>query len=390
MYGEACGASVNVGNYYVGDAALYTIVIISNGVCPLWVGTVTATGDVTVTSQPAKHWLFPGQSTTCTIHIDTSSIGNKSGTISIPNSSANSPCVLTLTARVWPAAVVAKLECRTKGGIATLCGFSEFCNASTPPKKYLIDTISGQMYICYFGKTPACVGALTDTDTYPYSGQFIYDPAAGCTRNSLTIPHYIKIGAPLCAPQMAVGATNWSPNPFVPGACSESGPNYTFARTSITCVKQYDGSTCMPPVGVTEYYIMYGSRMDSLSSEDTEFAAITRLLAGASWSSWGTVGAGCTNPSCCLAQYESRTSGFSLSYQDSEYRISTTGLYPNTIYFADIHLYRRIYGVGSYVLYSTVTIAAMTNGAGAFTYTGSTPNDFGYQTYAHDALIRPF
>lgn len=40
------------------------------------------------------------------------------------------------------------LECRSKSGTATLCGFSEFTNPSTPPRKYRRKTITGKVTQC--------------------------------------------------------------------------------------------------------------------------------------------------------------------------------------------------------------------------------------------------
>ena len=124
-----------------------------------------------------------------------------------------------------------------------------------------------------------------------------------------------------------------------------------------------------------------GATIEQLTNEDTESDAITRLLAGSSWSAWAG--------GIQLAQYEQRTSGFSFAYQDAEYRARLAGLTPLTTYNADIQIYRRVYGTGAYVLYQVITISGTTDGGGNFSEIGSVPNDPGYQTYAYSAIIYP-
>jgi hypothetical protein len=40
------------------------------------------------------------------------------------------------------------LECRSKGGLAELCGFEEFTDPSTPPKRYRRKTLAGEVTVC--------------------------------------------------------------------------------------------------------------------------------------------------------------------------------------------------------------------------------------------------
>lgn len=127
-------------------------------------------------------------------------------------------------------------------------------------------------------------------------------------------------------------------------------------------------------------------RKYELTIEDTEADAIARLQAATSFGSWiasGGIGCAGTPPPCCLAKYQSRTTGFDIAYADAEARVTATGLSPSVGYTAKIELYRRPYGSGSFAHYQTATVTGVSDGSGNLTTTTATvTNTKGYETYA--------
>ena len=134
--------------------------------------------------------------------------------------------------------------------------------------------------------------------------------------------------------------------------------------------------------------VVGGPLVDTLSDEDSDADAITRLLAGAggTWGSWIGTGDGtggtCVPSSCCLARWEERTTDFDFEYHEAEWRVQRTGLTPSASYSIRVHLYRRAFGVGAYVLFGYQTFGAMTDGAGNLDVDGPVDNEQGFETYA--------
>ncbi len=48
----------------------------------------------------------------------------------------------------------------------------------------------------------------------------------------------------------------------------------------------------------------------------------------------------------------------------------------------EVKIYRRFYGTGPYVLFQTVGLLATADGAGNATFSGTVPNNRGFETYA--------
>lgn len=280
------------------------------------------------------------------------------------------------------------LQCRIRGGTAEICGHSEFPNAtggvSTPPKKYRVKTAGGSMEDC--ARTPAdCSGAATFSAKYEYSGTCTYDSATCGTTNTLNYKEYNDAGVcPATTLNTNAGqACNWGDS--TDPASASCLMDITVSKTRVdragtnTCCDMGGGN------GTTRTGSMYWE----LSTEDTESDAITRLLAGSSWGSWiDSGGVGCTGtpPLCCLAKYQSRTSGFTFAYQEAEARVTATGLTPSTLYNVRVELYRRAYGSGSYTWYQTATTTGTSDGSGNLTSSAITvTNTKGYETYAYSA-----
>lgn len=296
----------------------------------------------------------------------------------------------TTTERCPCCSITNTLQCRTRSGTATLCGHSEFANAtggvSTPPKKYRTKTASGTMEDCAY-TIAGCSGAPGAGAKYVYSGTCTYSDTDCSTSNSLNYKEYNNAGA---CPATTLTIDSAQPCAWGDTTDPASASCLMDIAVSKTRVDRAGTNTCCD-VGGGTYTIRTGSMYWELTTEDTEADAIARFQAANSFGSWINSGdTGCTGtpPSCCLAKYESRTSGFSFAYADAECRVTATGLAPSTGYTAQIELYRRAYGSGSYAHYQTVTVTGTSDGSGNLTTAAATvTNTKGYETYAASASL---
>ncbi len=264
------------------------------------------------------------------------------------------------------------MECRVRGGTATLCGFEEYVSPSTPPNKYRRQTISG----------------TNSSQTYSDSGCTVPTGASV----TCTIDFVCQYNSSTCVPT-ASGAGQICNGSFIqPANCNPLVYNPTPAcdtnesATPTQITFSSSGACCLSSPGIWEKSTA-DSRTATLTDQDTDSDALSRLLAGAggTWGSWiASGGVGCTGtpPSCCIAGWEIRSSGFSFGYQESQFRVPFTGLTPSTRYSISIQIYRRVYGAGSYTLFATLYLSDVSDVSGNLTFTGDVPNAAGFQTYA--------
>ncbi len=120
----------------------------------------------------------------------------------------------------------------------------------------------------------------------------------------------------------------------------------------------------------------------TLSNQDTEAAAIVRAMASAVWSDWGSVAP-------CIAEWAVRTvdNPEAFAYTEAQWRVVRSGLFPSAAYQVAVPIYRRVFGVGSYVLFQTVTAVVMTDASGNLSVSNTVPNAQGYQSYAGTATV---
>ncbi len=276
-------------------------------------------------------------------------MGSVTVTITTPGCTCCTPCVL------------GTLSCRTRGGTATLCGFSELTSPTTPPRKYRKCTNDQSTTITCSG---ACGG----------SGSFT------CTDSpNPTYPQYNKdtcgfTGGVRLQCTDGFGYDTDCYDRFSPGC----NIRFTTTQTSITPFLT-SGDACCGGTGCGNGLATSVSGSITISDEDTEADALARLMAGSggTWSSW-SAGSSTT----CLAQYQQRTTGFSFQYQEAQWRITASGLTPGKTYDTPIQYWRRTYGSGSYTLYSSVTASGAADGSGNLDIEGDVPNAIGYETYA--------
>jgi len=288
------------------------------------------------------------------------------------------PSITATTTERCPCCSIANtLQCRVRSGTAEICGHSEIVSASTPPKKYRVCTFTGTLTGDTYSGT-VCGGSVIGTFSVATSGAAEY---------SDTTCSLISHGVSAVTETPPGSTTNFDLDAPPYGATDTCLQTVTASQTSIT--RTATGDCCATSGSLSQIHA--GSRTATLTVEDTEADAITRFQAATSFGSWiASGGVGCTGTpaSCCLAHYESRTSGFSFAYADAEARVTATGLTPSTGYTANIELYRRAYGSGSYAHYQTVTVTGTSDGSGNLTTSAATvTNTKGYETYAASASL---
>jgi len=301
------------------------------------------------------------------------------------------PSITATTTERCPCCSIANtLQCRSRSGTAELCGHSEFPYASggvsTPPKKYRTKTASGEMYDCAYA-TADCTGPAAAGAKYNYSGTCTYDGATCGTTNTLTYKQYNDTGTCTATTETVNSSQGCTWGDSTDPSTAPCEMSITVSKTR---VDRAGTNTCCT-TGASTSLVRTGSMYWELSTEDTEADAITRFQAANAFGSWidsGDTGCTGTPPSCCIAKYESRTSGFTFAYADAEARVTATGLTPSTGYTATIELYRRAYGTGSFVWYQTATVTGTSDGSGNLTTSAVTvTNTKGYETYAHSSSL---
>ena len=180
----------------------------------------------------------------------------------------------------------------SSGAIPTLIGFSEFADASTPPVKYLNNTID--IYVKYYViPYPSCDCADSVEQTFYYgSGVASYDPITGSTT---PIQVYLaqKYGNGSCTFGIPIAAFT---------SMGRAGDDNIFIniKTKTTCNTELRAACYRFTTGANVVAIDNSRSNNTLSVADTEDNAIYR----ASW----------TTGNDNVAQRTARTTGFSFTY----------------------------------------------------------------------------
>jgi hypothetical protein len=190
-----------------------------------------------------------------------------------------------------------EVQCRSRTGIATLCGFREFGTPSNPPKRYKLATLSGSTS----SQTTYAGGS---TWTSEASGSLSINPAVSCDAVQGEVSHHVTVTND--QPPIDSSDTHQFTEPCAYGVHHAFGPGLSpvsITKTRKACRLNGDSQS--------------GEIAANLSSEDTESMAMSRVVA--SWSEWGA-------GSCC-----SLTSGYGgvflneFGFSQSEYRIRVKG-----------------------------------------------------------------
>ncbi len=91
----------------------------------------------------------------------------------------------------------------------------------------------------------------------------------------------------------------------------------------------------------------------------------------------------CVATSCCKAQYQQRTSGFTIAYGEAQFKLDLSALNPSTAYVVTLKVYRRLQGSSDpWVLLLDSPFGFTSDGSGNYTITDQdVPNLEGYETY---------
>ena len=223
----------------------------------------------------------------------------------------------------------------------------------------------------------ACIPLSTST-RYAYEGKATYVPATTCdeissdTRKVEIIPHDSG-----CEPPTSGGDVVSTTTPFDPAFSAYVSPS---PLNSATFKGEISNDACAVDRRATAC-----DRFRQLQAEDTDEDAIARLLAspGGAWSDWKPTGDGtggtCIQQVCCRAAWEIRLYR-TFEYKESQFRGIVSGLVPGTEVEILIGVYRRAYGVGTYVLFQTLEFTATAGMDGKATATGDVPNAEGFET----------
>lgn len=271
----------------------------------------------------------------------------------------------------------ATFEGSIRGGNYTLCGFSEYSSPSSPPKKYKVQTISGEAAGCY--RTGVCgqAGGFGNANRSVFTGASSYNPAVSCgalASNTQNRADYIYGASPdPCTADAPSGLVNLLPNPFFPGngiSYLDCGMDLVSGPIQNIWTGACGSPNCAPPLN----YSVIGSVTAHLTSEDTEADAIARLLAGSSWSAYSSG----TQP---LAKWQTDRAAFTGEYVEARFQ-GTAAVPQGLTRFVLIGYYRRPYGSGSFVKVAEEFIAVIGGVGNVGSFFGTVTNPAGFETYA--------
>lgn len=373
---------------------------------PSVVYTLTNTGAVTLAwtaavSQPwlsadvASGSLLPGDSINVTISLNGNAnilpiaVSPYTGTITFTNTTNDCGDTVINVSLTVSGSLSLLTEYRTKGGISTLCGHSEYSATSTPPKKYRVQTIAGS--VCSKDRLQAdgrgCTGNCDNQSKRDYAGTCTYDGTTCAITNLQTLFIGTNPGNIPCdctafsalTPQTAPLCDGFAPAQVG----SVSTPTLVSTQTLNTWT--YDPAFCFDPGGGSVWRQANGTVTATLTIEDTETDANTRNQAANSFSSWLTA----SIKGDARSQYQARTV-FTYTYFIAQYRLTLTGLTPSHLYNGSCVIYRRLQGSADpWVMVSTTVVSGTTDVSGNFTFSDFLPNARGYEYTIWDAVLTP-
>ena len=256
------------------------------------------------------------------------------------------------------------LECKSRGGTATLIGVDENPGfVSTPPKKYKgvsasstttctftpwygqqtdTRTASGVSQMDESGNWSSLIKEVMDSSGSSQPHQE-WDVIRAYTHGLLTPSH--------TSPWFFQDATHLY-NSFRRGYLSgTTAPYYDYYNNPAQPASQDDGITTFLNNNNNVWYYSTGQIDEVLSDEDTETEAEAR--SGADWSGWAKA-ANCTH--CCLASRTVRSTGFSFTFQASKYRLGCPTGVSGQSYPVLVDIERRLIGTSEWILVATLKV----------------------------------
>jgi hypothetical protein len=281
------------------------------------------------------------------------------------------------------------IECSTRGGTCTLCGWSEYGwteAAGHSAKKYLTRTLAGSLAYAD-NDDPFASPDVKWSGTISYSGSSTWTPSATTPLCSLTSRGTVtRTRTRDCSSCGACTMDNSVLDADEVGAfCGHEDDVITLTSKS----RPHDGGTVqIGTFGSSLPFFSHdasgGTLTETLSAEDTESDAIDRMRTVNDWSSYAVCRDSThTSDYCCTASWQARSGlVFDFIYNEAKYRLTKTGLPPATTMTLTLEFWRKPYGAdpSEYVLFSTDTQSAATASDGSIVIDGDMPIERGYDT----------
>ena len=256
---------------------------------------------------------------------------------------------------------------RSRGGTATLVGFSEYTTPTTPPRKFLQITFSGVATI-HIGLSDCVTAICTNEGTI--SGGRSYNPATGV----ITETGYHDVSG-TCGSSHAPIIEVFS-NTAV-GDYVTSGPLARITLNSLGCYASGPEWIWRPSLPTYR---------EDLSNEYTESDAVATL--SALLPAWDSVAWGTGLSASSLWDVRTPT-GFSFAYREAQVDFTGSGFTPSSDYILQVVFEHRFVGGSTWVDSETQDHLFTTDGSGAFEYPVDVPISVGYETRVKSYSITP-
>lgn len=257
------------------------------------------------------------------------------------------------------------LQCQSKGGSATLCGYYEFADISTPPKLYRKQSFSGELLGIVHTFLDMCFGETGAFFTINWTGSAIFDKET-CEFSTTGLATILE------EPSGDITTEPLDGEEVMPDNCLG-----VWLPTKTKLTLQPTGVCC--PTGIALGQIHSGNRVAELSEEDTEEDAIDR--ANAMIEEWSTCIAGCNT--CTAFRAQRGNESITFVYSSVQVRAAFSGTvgkhYRITIKFA-----RRQLGTADPFkpLGMDLVITVTATKPNDFTGWNDVPNEDGFETIA--------
>ncbi len=256
------------------------------------------------------------------------------------------------------------LECQTKGGTIPYCGTPGLAGSGY----YKRTELAGEQIACLYFSSSTCSGPSDGGQRFLFGGTCVWTPTC-VSGNSFC--NLTSTGTVLQQPP-TVGCSVWEPG-STRNVCSLDYGDFTNVILNGSTVSQTNtvrsvagNNICILNGGA--HWTVDGTATQTLSDEDTRSDAVTRLLSCSDWMGSGT---NCANIS------DNQT------YILNQWRLSRSGLMPNTIYDFTTTYWRRLIGATDWTLYQTVDASDTTDAFGnLITDYVEVPIAYGYETEA--------
>lgn len=210
------------------------------------------------------------------------------------------------------------VQCRSRSGSYSLCGFEEFTNPSVPPKRYRQLVGTGTFEFIQYGYQWGCDNVFGYVlNRYTNSGAAIYANAPGCalvdTRQYVSLTEAYDHTTGIVTTSSATNHGSYIGTPY-----STCNGEVTITRTS----KRHQGAgTCCPNEnGLARKST--GTVSETLSAEDTESDAIARAARSVAWSDWRSVSGG---NACCASRSLRGAGQFAGAWTEAEIKLTAKG-----------------------------------------------------------------